>query len=155
MNGRRDATVQSYLQRNLKASGRFGKTLNVQSPRLMQVQLWGELYTEALTNGRKPTENGAPPGMGILRGLIRKWIDDKRIQPKDNISKDSLAYLITRKIHREGIHIPNVGKDGRMYNDGQLLSSVFTPSAYNQLKSELGKNYISDIQAKIKTAWQL
>lgn len=149
MNGRRDATVQSYLQRNLKASGRFGKTLNVQSPRLLQVQLWGELYTEALTNGRKPTENGAPAGMGILRGLIRKWIDDKRIQPKDNISKDSLAYLITRKIHNEGIRVPN------QHNDGQLLSSVFTPSAYNQLKTELGKNYISEIQAKIKTAWQL
>jgi hypothetical protein len=38
-----------------------------------------------------------------LRQIIRKWIDDKGIIPKGKISKDSLAFLISRKIHKEGI----------------------------------------------------
>lgn len=63
-------------------------------------------YWFYVENGRKPTKSG---GNGELYKNIYEWIQNKReIQMKISQSPDriaatkSLAYVITRKIHREG-----------------------------------------------------
>lgn len=55
--------------------------------------------------GRGPTK--ATGGTGQVKKAIRQWIDDKGISPRPsangkNVTKDELAFLIARKIHREG-----------------------------------------------------
>ena len=55
--------------------------------------------------GRGPTQRSS--GKGVVKAAIRQWIDDKGITPRDGangqkVTKDELAFLIARKIHREG-----------------------------------------------------
>jgi hypothetical protein len=65
-------------------------------------KLWGASYFFFQEYGRGPSSSGSGKGQGpSLRVRIRHWIDEKRIQPID-ITKDSLAYIISRKIHEEG-----------------------------------------------------
>lgn len=55
-------------------------------------------YFRYADEGRGPTKKG---GTGEVKKNIRKWIDQKGIAPK-GLSKDELAFLIARKIHKEG-----------------------------------------------------
>jgi hypothetical protein len=106
------------------------------------VTVFGLKYIGALENGRKPTENG---GNGELKAKIRQWIDVKGIEP-DGISKDSLAYLITRKIHREGTSI-------YQRNNGEssgLLDDVLTDQTINELSQELMFAYVTDIKSEVR-----
>lgn len=52
-----------------------------------------------LQDGRGKTTKG---GNGSVKNSIRQWIKDKGIVASNGISEDSLVFLITRKIHREG-----------------------------------------------------
>lgn len=57
----------------------------------------------------KNVETGRKPGLKQPPvSVIQKWIEDRRIKPKDNISKKSLAYLIARGIGRNGIPATNM-----------------------------------------------
>ena len=61
-------------------------------------------YWYYIEEGRQPTQN---PGDGTVLERIKQWIVDKGIQPVPGAdgkvpTMDSLAYLITRKIHRYG-----------------------------------------------------
>lgn len=91
--------------------------------------------------GRGPSKKGPQPG--ILKDLIREWIDVKGIVPKDGISKDTLAFLITRKIHRDGIKVPN------NYNDGEILSSVINQEAVNELIEEFGATLVGEFESEL------
>lgn len=56
-----------------------------------------------LENGRGPTVNGGAKGTGKLQGIILAWIQAKPGFTKiGNITDQSLAFLITRKINEEG-----------------------------------------------------
>jgi hypothetical protein len=55
--------------------------------------------------GRGPTQQGTQPGK--LKAIILEWIKRRGIEPRPDengktISKEALAYLITRKIHEQG-----------------------------------------------------
>jgi len=50
-----------------------------------------------LEDGRGPTRQG---GSGVVKEKIREWIKAKGIT--SDLSEDSLVFLISRKIHREG-----------------------------------------------------
>lgn len=91
--------------------------------------------------GRGKTKAGSKPGK--LRDIIREWIDVKGIQPKDGISKDTLAYLVTRKIHRDGIKVPN------KYNEGSILSSVINEKTVSELLEEFGATLIGEFESEI------
>lgn len=91
--------------------------------------------------GRGPTRNGSKPG--VLRDLIRQWIDVKGIQPKGGISKDTLAFLITRKINRDGIKVPN------RYNAGDIISSVINETSIQDLIEEFGETLIGEFESEI------
>ena len=57
----------------------------------------------------KNVETGRKPGLKPPPvSVIQKWVEDRRIKPKDNISKKSLAYLISRSIGRNGIPATNM-----------------------------------------------
>lgn len=56
-------------------------------------------YFQYADEGRGKTVNNGP---GEVKKKIRKWIDQKGITPSRGTTKDQLAFLMARKIHREG-----------------------------------------------------
>lgn len=142
---REKVLIDNYHKKGLKASGNFERTLHHTTTE-KELNIIGQLYTGAMVLGRKPTRKGTEPGE--LKAIIRKWIDDKGISPKDGISKDSLAFLITRKIHRDGIKVPN-----NYGNDGRLLLDTFTKESVATLMGQISKNYITTIKSEIQTTW--
>lgn len=78
-------------------------------------------------------------GNGEVLKAIKEWIDAKGITPKDGISKDALAYLITRKIHREGtkLFILNQRRD--------IYTSLITDEYIDKICDKLG----TEIQAQV------
>lgn len=136
--------IKNYDRLGLRASGKWAKTLEPESnikDDNIKASMLGQQYTGALEEpGRKPSKNNQG---GKLRIAIRQWIDDKRIRPKGGISKDSLAFLITRKIHEEGIKVPN------KYNKGGLVSDVVTKEKIQELIDKLGLFYQAELRSSL------
>lgn len=91
--------------------------------------VYGNDYIYYLIYGRKPTVSG---GSGVLKDSIRNWIDAKGITPDDGMSKDTLAFLITRKIHRMGnsIYLASNGA-----NSG-LLTNILNENIIKKFNSK-------------------
>jgi len=137
---------QSMDSSGVTASGNFNRSLTyTQTDKELIIQ--GAAYAGAIEFGRKPSGGG---GSGVLRGLIRKWIDDKGITPTGNISKDSLAYLITRKIHEEGTRLYGPGAD--YYNrskPSKVIDGIRTDGRIEKLGKDLALNIITEIKTQI------
>jgi hypothetical protein len=117
---------------SMNASGRTAASLHYEIDD-KEVRLYGAKHVFALEFGRGPTQNSGP---GTLKDRIRVWIDEKGITPKPGlngkaISKDSLAYLITRKLHREGSTLFKQGG-----NSG-ILKDVINSELENNLRKAL------------------
>ena len=141
--------IANYKAKGLRASGKFENELRYTADD-KGCQILSPAHVGAMVGGRKPTTN---TGDGSLRGIIRKWIDDKGITPYADkngraVSKDSLAYLITRKIHRDGIKVPN------QYNQGGLVSEVITQPKIEELLMQIGGNYITEFKNEIQETWR-
>lgn len=98
----RDEMIKQLAQQNINASGKLSASAEdiiIDSEGFVSGSVRANQYWFYRNFGRGATVN---TGTGQLRPKIRQWIDDKGINPKGNISKDELAFLITRKIHREG-----------------------------------------------------
>jgi len=141
--------IANYRAKGLKASGKFESELRYTADE-SGAQILAPAHVGAMVGGRYKTSNG---GNGSLRSIIRKWIDDKGITPYADkkgrpVSKDSLAYLIARKIHRDGIQVPN------SYNDGKLISEVITQAKIDELLKQIGGNYIVEFKNEIQETWR-
>ena len=147
LNGRRDAMRQEYNSSGRKASGYFGEHIDV--------EMYDEggrintpLYVGSLVFGRKPTSGGGG-GVKSLYSMILDWIKVKGITPDNpKMTNNTLAYLISRKIHKEGIKVPN------KFNDGKLIDNTFTAESVQDLKSELIKIGQKVVTNDLKSIWQ-
>ena len=147
LNGRREVMRQEYISSGRKASGYFGEHIDV--------EMYDEggriktpLYVGALVFGRKPTSGGGG-GVKSLYSMIFDWIKVKGITPDDpKMSDNTLAYLMSRKIHKQGIKVPNA------YNDGKLIDNTFTVESVKDLKSELIKIGQKVVTNDLKSIWQ-
>ena len=73
----------------------------------------------------------------------------KGITPDDHkMSVNTLAYLISRKIHKQGIKVPNA------FNDGKLIDNTFTSESVQDLKSELANIGKKVVTNDLKSIWQ-
>lgn len=124
--------LKEYDAQRLKASGKFERLLEIniksQDNKIKGVLL-GANYAEQLDRGRGKTK--ASGGTGVLREAIEQWVKDKGIVPRDGISRKSLVYLITRKIHRDGIKVPN------KYNVGGIITKIITEQRIQELVDRL------------------
>jgi hypothetical protein len=118
----------------VNASGRLADSIDyvVTGSRLT---IRGNDYIYYLENGRRPGKR--PP-----KDVIRKWIDDKGIVPRDNISKDSLAYLIARKMGEEGSTIYKAG-------GSDLVSGIFNDNFVDSLQSEFMNLLTVEVESEI------
>jgi hypothetical protein len=95
------------------------------------LQIMADLALLILEKGRGPTKKGSGSGP-TLKAQIRTWLDYKNIVPFDpKITKDQLAFLIARKIHREGIVVPN------KHNPGGVISDVINDKLIDQIFEEI------------------
>lgn len=125
--------VDEYDNQGRRASGKFEEDLESNIDRTLKgynIQLIGPAHTFWMENGRKP---GKFPPIAI----IRKWIDDKGIIPYGNISRDSLAFLIARKISREG------------YQGRPVVGTVITDEWIQELLDTVGFFLLEDIKSDI------
>lgn len=130
----KDDLIYKHIELGMKASGNWIDSLNVQTKGLSGV-LYGEPYTEQLVNGR---ESGKfPPVASIIQ-----WIKDKNITPFDKISISSLAFLIARKIAKEGT---------KYFKDGgtDLVNSVITPERIQMILDKVSDFQINSFLSEI------
>lgn len=117
--------IRAYDAKGMRASGKFADSLEVRVEGLT-AQLWGEDYAQQLETGRKLGK--FPP-----IDAIKKWIEDKGIASRiqGEISVSSLAFLIARKIAREGWKREQFGGI-------ELISQVVTDQRMQKIIDEVG-----------------
>lgn len=125
--------IKAYDAKGMRASGKFADSLEVKVNGLT-AQIWGEDYAQQLETGRRA---GRFPPINA----IEQWIRDKGIANRiqGNISISSLAFLIARKIAREGWKREE-------YGGVELISGVITDARIQKIIDEVG-----DAQALIYT----
>ena len=141
--------IKSNIRRdNLMASGKSVNSIRTEinsTLSFVNAKILANESVKWLDDGRGPTHATGPyKNTQTLRATIRKWLDEKGINPTDNISKDSLAFLIARKIHREGWRPKN------RYPNG-VISSVINDKAIKELIGSLGANVKIQVRNDI---WQ-
>lgn len=126
------------------ASGRFNQSLVAEiTPNSVVIR--GLRYVGAIELGRKPTSGG---GNGELRKAIMSWIDSKGITP-NGISKDSLAFLITRKIHREGTALYNGTDHYGRSKPSRVIAGVLEDGRVQKLADSVVLDVISKFRTEI------
>lgn len=105
--------LAKYEEKGMRASGKWAESLEAQIVGNRGIIL-GEPYTQQLEHGR--TAGKFPP-----IDMIEQWIQDKGILAIDaDITLKSLAFLIARKIARQGY-------DREGYGGVELVTEVLTP----------------------------
>lgn len=121
--------ILAYDAKGMRSSGKFADSLEVQTFETelgYTAILWGEDYAQQLETGRK---SGKYPPFD----MIKRWIEQKGVfaQALQKISISSLAFLISRKIAREGWKRENFG-------GVNLISEVVTDERLQRIIDEVG-----------------
>ena len=116
-----------YQELGMKASGKWENSeINIDASNTnINASIVGENYTKQLIFGREP--GGFPPTKAI-----EDWIIAKGITPiEKNLKISSLAFLIARKIAKEGT---------KYYQQGgtDLIESVITPERLDKIINQVG-----------------
>jgi hypothetical protein len=130
--------IKAYDAKGMRASGKWADSLQVEASPLNAV-ITGLSYSQQLETGRRA--GGFPP-----IASIEQWIRDKGITPIE-ISISSLAFLIARKIAREGWN-----REG--YGGVELISEVVTDKRIQDIIEKVGEvtlfEYTTEIIKMIK-----
>jgi hypothetical protein len=128
--------IARYDELGIRASGQWAESLSV-SVSGNSAEMLQESYGEQLENGRKPSTQ--PPSE-----VIEQWLRDKGIANRleKGMSVSTLAFLIARKIGREGWNRQNNGGT-------KLISSVVTPERIQQIIDKIGESQLEEFTTKI------
>jgi len=129
---------QKHIDLGMKASGRWLDELEAIfeiSENSFVGKIVGAKYTKQLTQGREP--GSFPPVQAI-----KDWIINKPITPTDNISIDSLAFLIGRKIQEVGTNYFQQGGT-------DLIDSVITQDRLKSIVEKLGLSLLDTATLEI------
>ena len=114
----------SMSSKRLDASGDTSRSISYEVEETLTkaiLRIMANRSIGALQHGRRAGR--MPP-----RDVIRQWIDSKPISLTDGMTKDQLAFLIQRKIGRDGIKVPNRFNPGGVISDiinDQLIDKIF------------------------------
>ena len=116
--------IEAYDKKGMRASGNWANSLRSEVSGTVG-RIYGENYTEQLEYGRRA--GGFPP-----IDQIEEWVRDKGIQAIEaSITARNLAFLIARKIAREGWKRDRFG-------GVELVSEVLTPARIQQALDNIG-----------------
>ena len=127
------AFIQDQIDKGIKSSGASAKSIKKESKETSGT-LTGDAYFYQQRHGRKPGR--FPPISAII-----SWIQAKGIQPTD-ISEKSLAFLIARKISKQGTDIYTVSK---MLGHRELKTTQIYAKIIDQTKREASDRIKLDI----------
>lgn len=132
--------ITRYDQLGMRASGNWPEALEVvieQDEYTANAKIMGLDYSQQLESGRMPGKQ--PPS-----AVIEQWIIDKGIasQIEGKISISSLAYLIARKIGREGWKREQFG-------GVELISQVVTPERIQSILDKISDIYIVEFSNEV------
>ena len=96
-----------------------------------------------LIDGRRPTGEGAAEGDPKLYDIILEWIGNKGIVPDGDMSEETLAFLITRSIHRHGTRLYQMG------GGNNLFKEVINDSKIDLLVAMLAENKTIEVSSDI------
>lgn len=131
----KEELITEYDALGMRASGQWADSLEVQTSE-MRGTLLGLDYTRQLQFGREP---GRFPPIN----LIEKWIEDKGIN-YTGITLSSLAFLIARKISREGW-------DRNGFGGVDLIGRIVTPERIQRIIDKVGEVYLSGFVKEVIT----
>jgi hypothetical protein len=131
----KDELIAEYDALGMRASGQWADSLEVQTSE-MRGTLLGLDYTRQLQFGR---DAGRFPPIN----LIEKWIEDKGIN-YTGITLSSLAFLIARKISREGW-------DRNGFGGVDLIGRIVTPERIQRIIDKVGEVYLSGFVNEVIT----
>lgn len=140
--------IKAYDAKGMRASGKTAESLEVVSVGLESVKLIGDKTFGALEEGRGATTTSTPSNPPLI-DVIKQWIKDKGIVSdiKNDNDNSTLAFLITRKIHREGWK-----REG--YGGVNLVSEVITDqriqSIIDKVGAELTLTIVTRLQDELK-----
>lgn len=138
--------IAKYDELGMRASGDFANSLAVNVKGLTAV-LSGNSYAEQLEDGRLPTKGGNQGGKKLSE-IILDWINDKGIKPLEpKMTLTSLAFLIARKIHREGWN-------RKEHGGTELVSQVITPERIQRIIDKVTVFNIQEFTSKIKSMFK-
>lgn len=128
--------IDKYNSLGMRSSGNWANELAYETTE-HSATLWGASYTEQLINGRSPGKQ--PP-----RQDIEQWIISKGIQPLNaKMSISSLAFLIARKIAREGTkYFKQGGTD--------LISAILTAERVQSILDRVTEFNVSAFSTRIE-----
>lgn len=122
--------INLYDQKGMRASGQFADSLEVVIQPNLAI-IFGLEYAQQLELGRRA---GKQPPVDV----IEKWIFDKQIQIDNDISSRSLAFLIARKIGREGW-------DRKDQGGVNLISEVITEQRMQGIIDKVGEFKVLEV----------
>lgn len=125
--------ISEYDRKGMRASGTFADELEVKVEGGNNAKLLGAPHTLQLEDGRGATSSGATKGSPPLIEKIKQWIRQKGIisDIKNDEDGSTLAFLIARKIHREGWKREGRGGVG-------LISAVVTDQRMQKIIDAVG-----------------
>ena len=130
------------------ATGKTKESLNSKIT-LNSYKLFGRAFIYGLEYGRKKSKND---NGNVLKDIILQWIKDKPVIPRDGISKESLAFLITRKIHKKGDLLNSRGSNFRGMNKPTgIINSVINDGRIKELSKRLILDFVKSAKTEI---WQ-
>jgi len=140
--------IEAYDAKGMRSSGKWADSLETVVTEKMNggfhAAVLGLPYSQQLETGRRPGKQ--PPSSVIMQWLIDKGIA-ARLQGEISIS--SLAFLIARKIGRQGWKREE-------YGGVELISEVVTAEAIQQIIDSVSAAYLptitSDIIRHLKSA---
>ena len=140
-----DAVVMSLRNslaaNKVNASGRLSNSIradvNKAGDRLTVSAL---AYIFTAEDGRAPTKN---PGPGVLRPRIREWLDQKGVPAWPGMTRDAQAFVIARKIHKEGTRLFRRGGNSGVLTD--VLTDELIARISIKVLTEVGENAIESL----------
>lgn len=126
--------IANYDKLGLRASGKFAESLEykIQGNKLT---MFGAYHSLIMEDGRNA--GGFPP----LKS-IEEWIENKKGLPAIFVEKKKqFAFIIARKIAKEGIKVPN------KYNAGKVVSDVvvlYLGEYLYKMLDDIGEEYMRD-----------
>lgn len=117
------------------------------------LKVYGAPWIEYLERGRGATRGGSGSGETLYERM-KQWVRDKGLV--SNLTKDyeknSVAWLITRKIHQEGTLMHRTGRN--FSGASNPVSRAFPNEEIDKLLSEIGATYETEITSEILKQWQ-
>ena len=108
-----------------RASGRTSGSMHTDVSENRGI-LFGRMAFETLETGRKPGK--VPAG---FYQIIKQWVIDKGISFDSQSERNSFAYLVSRKIAREGTQLYRTGAEADVY-------TTEVPETIERIKDRVG-----------------